>query len=399
MGPNGLPMQMPVAMHPGTPIHNPVNPFDHSASPSRSSSLGTTSPFGELEVDQQRWHADMSTNMLNFANSISQQPAVLPLLESLPRRESPVSMLPRLVTTDLSPTSNGFTQSPTINISRSPTPEPDSQHARSRSLSASGPSTPSNNRGSHHRRLSSGTGSPRYHPFSSTPKTEPSMLLLPDSLENEHLSPSAMMNELQLNAAPSPASSTTSHRSSHRRSRSSETRSRATRTIAYDENAVFIKNDKHVFVVHTQTRTKAEITEQDVLEIDLDVEDDRNPPVTALWQAVHSDVRYTSETLMNECANHATYHFVSSRAGATTRWEVSFSIDTSSGAPMPSTSIVPTTAILGTPANPTYTFVHFLPGSIVVNPTYPIGSSKWWRVQECDVRHENCPGDGSWTAR
>lgn len=416
MGPNGVPMQIPVAVAPTTPMHTPVNPFDSSASPSRSSSLGTASPFGELEVDHQQWNADMNASLMHFQNSIAQQPAVLPSMTDIPRRSSPISMLPQLITTDLSPhNTNGFCQSPTINISRSPTPDPTAavssdaseppHHARSRSLSASGPSTPTNRergeRGHHHRRLSSGTVSPRYHPFSTVVKSESaSSLLQPDSLENEHLSPSAMMNELQL-SAPSPASSTTSSqgRSSHRRSRSSETRSRAQRTIAYDENAVFLKNEKHVFVVHTQTRLKAEITEQDVLEIDLDTEDDRNATDSALWQAVHSELLYTNETLMQDCANQSTYHLVSNRAGATTRWEVSFSLDTSSGTPLPSTSIVPTTAILGTPANPTYTFVHFRPGEIVVNPTYPVGSSKWWRVQECNGRHENCPGDGSWTAR
>lgn len=365
--------------------------------------LGPGPGFGELEVDHR-----FDMGLIDFANSFGQnhgqpphpQPPVLD--PQITRRPSPVT-LPRLVTTDLSP-SSGFNASPTINISRSPTPEPGFEHGRARSLSASGPSTPGH-KTAHHRRLSSGASSPRFHPFNTTPKSTDNALLAPDPSAlltplSPGASPSAMMAELALSSPHSPASSTGDGRvgGSHKRSRSSETRSRAARTVAYDENAVFLKNEQHVFVVHTQTRTKTEITEADVLEIDLD---SSTPSTSPLYRAVHEGLPYGEQTLLEECTNANSYAFTSTRAGATNHWIVNFSLDPSAppASPRPVTTIAPRLPQPNLPSDAIFTFVHFVPGTIVVSPTYPMGASKWWRVQECPGRHENCPGDGSWTAR
>jgi hypothetical protein len=47
----------------------------------------------------------------------------------------------------------------------------------------------------------------------------------------------------------------------------------------------------------------------------------------------------------------------------------------------------------------TYTFIHFLPGDIVVQPSELLGSVAWWRLQECRATHAGYPGTGAWTAR
>ncbi|ORY84664.1 hypothetical protein BCR35DRAFT_324738 [Leucosporidium creatinivorum] len=398
------PFHFPAPMYYAPPV---VNGLPVQLTP--PTTLGPGPGFGELEVDHR-----FDMGLIDFANSFGSNQTQLPqpqppvLDPQVTRRPSPVT-LPRLVTTDLSPSTN-FNASPTINISRSPTPEPGFEHGRSRSLSASGPSTPGH-KTAHHRRLSSGASSPRFHPFITTPKSTDNALLAPDpsalltpespgSLLSPGASPSSMMAELALSSPHSPASSTGDGRvgGSHKRSRSSETRSRAARTIAYDENAVFLKNDQHVFVVHTQTRTKTEITEADVLEIDLD---SSTPSTSALHRAIHEGQPYGDQTLLEECTNNTSYAFTSTRAGATNHWLVSFSLDPSAPptSPRPLTTIAPRLPQPNLPADAIFTFVHFVPGTIVVSPTYPMGASKWWRVQECPGRHENCPGDGSWTAR
>lgn len=47
----------------------------------------------------------------------------------------------------------------------------------------------------------------------------------------------------------------------------------------------------------------------------------------------------------------------------------------------------------------TATFIHFLPGDLVVSPSLPLGSREWWRQQECRGVHSGYPGAGAWTAR
>ncbi|KAK4055002.1 hypothetical protein OIO90_003343 [Microbotryomycetes sp. JL221] len=394
---------------PNLSISMPEAQLAAAAAAAAAASLPSPSNFGDLELDH-RW-ASALVDLANMQQQQQQNSGLTLAGGNQPHdlHRNSVPMLPRLITTDLSPGgSHAFTASPTINISRSPTPEPPSDHTRTRSLSASGPSTPSRTKGGqHHRRLSSGGGSPRYHPFHTSPKSsvpDPS-LLAPDAAADANLlNPSSLISELALASPSSPASSVggTSTGGGRRRSRSSEPRSRSTRSLAYDENAVFLKNEQHVFVLHTQTRYKPEITEQDVVELDLDPDSTCHDPSSALWRAVHDDEPYTAETLIEDCEREAEYGFVSTRSGVTTRWIVKFSVDatTDEDSPQPRTEIKPSHPPLQPPSvNPTYTFVHFAPGTIVVNPTYPIGSSKWWRVQECDVKHEHCPGDGSWTAR
>lgn len=377
-------------------------------------SVSGQSDFGDLEMDH-RW----TSALIDFA-AIQQQGQQQQLEHHQMQQQNmaasvaafaaatnpdihrPAPILPRLVTTDLSPPNQqGFVESPTISLDRPPTPIPgsklDDKHSRTRSLSASGPATPAR---SHHRRLSSGSGSPRYHPFQTSPRNSLSdaSLLGPEAADAALLNPSSLMSDLALTSPSSPASSAGG--GSRRRSRSTEPKTRTTRSLAYDENAVFLKNEQHVFVLHTQTRYKPEITEQDVIEIELDPESPMNDPSSLLCQVVRSDLPYSKETLLEECEREAEYAFMSTRAGLTTRWTVKYSLDRSTDEPSPRTVIEPAQPVLNPPpVTPTYTFVHFVPGTIVVNPTYPMGSSKWWRVQECDVKHENCPGDGSWTAR
>ncbi|GAA6027076.1 hypothetical protein JCM8097_006092 [Rhodosporidiobolus ruineniae] len=48
-----------------------------------------------------------------------------------------------------------------------------------------------------------------------------------------------------------------------------------------------------------------------------------------------------------------------------------------------------------------YTFIHFLPGDIVVNTPWALGSSEWWRLQECKNYHAShaVANEGRWTGR
>ncbi|SCV73424.1 BQ2448_7350 [Microbotryum intermedium] len=395
------------------------------------SSSGSTTPlaaqFGGLEVEESYpWSSgNISFETCNDGTTMTpmvQPPTPTPLddADSTPehskspgaRRLSSAS-LPRLVTTDLSP-STGYTQSPTINISRSPIPDPSSLdgsgHSRTRSLSVSESPNPGG-RVSHHRRLSS--GSVRYHPFPTPPRGDSSPHLQP---AHDHSistmmtsSASSLLSDLTSTTSNSPQSSNESASGAgsrkhikRRRSRSTDTRSRTARSMQYDENAVFSTNTVDVFIVHTQTRSKSEVTEQDVLEFELDSEPGANAVTSTLYRTVHSRLPYTPEMLEQDCELRASYQFVSSRAGAITKWIVSYDFEDPTAVEdqrQPRVRIEPVEPLSHLPSKSILTFVHFPRNTLVVDPTHPIGSSAWWRVQACEGRHEHCPGTGAWTAR
>ncbi|KAK4058780.1 hypothetical protein OIO90_000226 [Microbotryomycetes sp. JL221] len=49
---------------------------------------------------------------------------------------------------------------------------------------------------------------------------------------------------------------------------------------------------------------------------------------------------------------------------------------------------------------PIYTFIHFHPQDVVVQPAFPIGSPQWWKIQECPRHHHGRPSPSfCWTAR
>ncbi|KDE04691.1 hypothetical protein MVLG_04914 [Microbotryum lychnidis-dioicae p1A1 Lamole] len=434
-------MPSPFVLHP-SPFLSPFQFASYYAAsmvpvPSRGlampmpSSSGSTTPlatqFGSLEVEESYPWSSRNIGYETNHNATTMTPMVQPTTptpfdnsastpdhsESPGARHLSSSSLPRLVTTDLSP-STGYTQSPTINISRSLTPDPsslnDSGHSRTRSLLVSESPNPGG-RVSHHRRLSS--GSVRYHPFPTPPRGDSSPHL--QGLNDHSLSaiitpsPSSLLSDLTSTTSNSPQSSNESASGAapqklvkKRRSRSADTRSRTTRSVQYDENAVFSTNSVDVFIVHTQTRSKSEVTEQDVLELELDSEPGANAVRSTLYRTVHSRLQYTYEMLEQDCEHRTSYHFVSSRAGAITKWIVSYDFrnpKVEEGQRQPRVRIEPIEPLSHLPSNSILTFVHFPRDSMVVDPTHPIGSSAWWRVQACEGRHEHCPGTGAWTAR
>ncbi|SCZ95229.1 BZ3500_MvSof-1268-A1-R1_Chr11-2g03370 [Microbotryum saponariae] len=396
------------------------------------SSSGSTTPlatqFGSLEVEESYPWSSGNIGYETNHNATTMTPMVQPPTptpfdnsvstpdhsESPGARRLSSASLPRLVTTGLSP-STGYTQSPTINISGSLTPDPssldDSGHSRTRSLSVSESPNPGG-RVSHHRRLSS--GSVRYHPFPTPPRGDSSPHL--QGLNDHSLSaimtpsPSSLLSDFTSTTSNSPQSSNESASGAapqklvkKRRSRSTDTRSRTTRSVQYDENAVFSTNSVDVFIVHTQTRSKSEVTEQDVLELELDLEPGANAVTSTLYRTVHSRLPYTHEMLEQDCELRKSYHFVSSRAGAITKWIMSYDFGNpkvEEGQRQPRVRIEPVEPLSHClPSDSILTFVHFPRDSMVVDPTHPIGSSAWWRVQACEGRHEHCPGTGAWTAR
>ncbi|KAL8279727.1 hypothetical protein RQP46_007822 [Phenoliferia psychrophenolica] len=136
------------------------------------------------------------------------------------------------------------------------------------------------------------------------------------------------------------------------------------REIAYDPNAVFASNEKHMFFLVT-TRELPELSERCCLEIFL-----RN--------ATPDELTLESVQL-----------FVTEDGD---EWSLTFA----------SSGVVVTplrTTVAAQDAN--YTFAHFPPGTMTCLDHLPVGSLAWWRIQACSgpTKHRGMPGRGDWTAR
>ncbi|GAA5923874.1 hypothetical protein JCM3775_005537 [Rhodotorula graminis] len=146
------------------------------------------------------------------------------------------------------------------------------------------------------------------------------------------------------------------------------------------------KNDEHMFAVYIQGVGKTGETSLTRLYLDHSSLD----PTSPLGCTVTGDTLYTTSSFARDCERASVYSFfTASRA----QWVVEFSLAGPAIVPVTSSSSDTTTT-----AATTRTFVHFLPGDLVVSPSLPLGSREWWRLQECRGAHAGYPG-GAWTAR
>ncbi|GAA5894226.1 hypothetical protein JCM8208_002382 [Rhodotorula glutinis] len=145
------------------------------------------------------------------------------------------------------------------------------------------------------------------------------------------------------------------------------------------------KNDEHMFAVYIQGVGKTDETSLARLYLDHSSLD----PTSPLGCTVTGDTAYTASSFARDCESASVYSFfTASRA----QWVVEFSLSGPTIAPVTSSTSGPITM------SSTTTFVHFLPGDLVVSPSLPLGSREWWRQQECRGAHAGYPG-GAWTAR
>lgn len=108
-------------------------------------------------------------------------------------------------------------------------------------------------------------------------------------------------------------------------------------------------------------------------------------PSSPLAHVVQRSEPYTAAAFRLDCALSSVYTFYTA---ARAPFVVTFSL---SG---------PTISPSFDEAKPsTYSFLHFLPGDVVVQPSELLGSVAWWRLQECRASHAGYPGSGAWTAR
>lgn len=131
----------------------------------------------------------------------------------------------------------------------------------------------------------------------------------------------------------------------------------------------------------TQAKSKVDISENSVTPLILC---DDTDPTTPLARCVYGQVKYSSSLFREDCSRRNTYTFLSDEGSNS--WTVSFS--------QFGVRIQPST-----PSSAIFTFIHFAPGDIVVQPSYPLGSRLWWRQQECQQSHAGFPGEGHWTCR
>lgn len=111
-------------------------------------------------------------------------------------------------------------------------------------------------------------------------------------------------------------------------------------------------------------------------------------PTSPIARSVLVGEPYTSASFRQDCGLCSVYTFYSACRAP---WTLAF---TPSGP-----NIFPVSPVKNSASRSTYTFLHFLPGDVVVFPSHPIGTVDWWRVQECQNSHAGYPGSGGWTAR
>ncbi|KAM0792378.1 hypothetical protein ACM66B_005058 [Microbotryomycetes sp. NB124-2] len=180
--------------------------------------------------------------------------------------------------------------------------------------------------------------------------------------------------------------------SSLSRSSSLMKKQRTPRKTCAEDVTVYRKNSSHLFAVHIQTKTKAEVTEDAIVPLLLSFD---TPSSLPLARAASTNEPYTDDFFQQDCRDKNVYLFVAPAQRQT--WIVQFSqfgpqalLQESSESCRDET----------TKLKPIYTFVHFLPQDVVVQPAFPIGSRQWWRVQECPRHHPGRPlSNQSWTAR
>ncbi|ORY58682.1 hypothetical protein BCR35DRAFT_309427 [Leucosporidium creatinivorum] len=255
------------------------------------------------------------------------------------------------------------------------------------------------------RRGSSGREAPRFNPMASTSNShsrstsysENLSRSLPIAIAGAGSASQGVANiALQmstLSTSPVPTSPHLSPRDGLSRAGSAR-RQRAPRPMVYNESvaASVAKNQHHLFAVHTQSKTKVDVSEASVTPIILSDETSANLP---LARCVNSGIEYSSALFREDCQQRNSYLF-HSQDGA-----INYSVNFSQFGPriLPSS---PPRSSGGTESTPTpiYTFIHFAPGDIVVTPSLPLASRGWWRLQECQQVHPGFPySDGHWTCR
>ncbi|BGP37982.1 hypothetical protein JCM10450v2_001916 [Rhodotorula kratochvilovae] len=164
---------------------------------------------------------------------------------------------------------------------------------------------------------------------------------------------------------------------------SSTSKKRAVRRpIKDDASVIVVKNSEHVFAVHVQGTGKSDESSLTRLYLDNSSLD----PLSPLGRAVVGEA-YTAASFALDCELNSVYTlYTATRA----QWTVSFTLS--------GPSIFPAVPVSHELQPPT-TFLHFLPGDLVVVPSFPLGSREFWRLQQCRSSHAGYPGDGAWTAR
>ncbi|GAA5848621.1 hypothetical protein JCM8547_004576 [Rhodosporidiobolus lusitaniae] len=162
--------------------------------------------------------------------------------------------------------------------------------------------------------------------------------------------------------------------------RSSLKKTRTARTIKEDPSMVVVKNIEHMFA----SKNKVEASDSPVTRLFLD--EATVDPSSPLGRSFLFNEPYSPASFRLDCTLGSVYTFYTA---SRTAWVVSFSLSGPSISPSSSTDLKPAKS----------TFLHFLPGDVVVAPSEPIGSIAWWRLQECRGSHANYPGEGAWTAR
>ncbi|BGP13874.1 hypothetical protein JCM10213_002512 [Rhodosporidiobolus nylandii] len=159
-------------------------------------------------------------------------------------------------------------------------------------------------------------------------------------------------------------------------------RTRTQRTFKDDPTLAVLKNTTSIFA----TKNKLEANESPVTRLFID--DATLDPSSPLGRAVLLNEPYTPTSFRLDCTLGSTYTFYTAARAA---FVVSFALSGPTISPAPSAN--------ATTRSPKYTFLHFLPGDVVVAPVETIGSIAWWRLQECRSSHAGYPGAGGWTAR
>ncbi|KAK4053866.1 hypothetical protein OIV83_001522 [Microbotryomycetes sp. JL201] len=175
---------------------------------------------------------------------------------------------------------------------------------------------------------------------------------------------------LQLSAAtPLPASPelSASKDGSLTRSNSSIRKQRTPRRHVVEDSTMYRKNTQHLFAVHIQTKAKAEVTEEAVLPLLLAFE---TPGDLPLARAALAGEPYTAQMFQLDCRSTNSYTFVAPAQRQT--WTVRFSQFGPQAVPQSDS------ALFHKEVEPIYTFIHFLPQDVVIQPAFPIGSRHWW---------------------
>ncbi|KAI5479659.1 hypothetical protein MNV49_003169 [Pseudohyphozyma bogoriensis] len=179
---------------------------------------------------------------------------------------------------------------------------------------------------------------------------------------------------------------------------------RKPREMEVDTSKEYIANSVDMFALHMPKSAtgKPAITEKEVREIVLDDTVDSNR-LTNLGQVVwgKAGLQYSREMREQDDSVGTVYYFRDkepAKRGETGKYHVAFR-------PRPPRSLEgPVVSVWDgrqyvTPATPT-TFVHFVPGNIIVTPKEIMGTKMWWRLPICVGKHlKGRLEGGSWSGR